>query len=427
MRIVRRFSVAAILVTLVAAWAALGDEMSAGTPRPDLEKSLPEVRAAAERGEPEGQLQLGVAYLRGIGVPKDVAEGLSWWRKAAEQGHAGAQGVLGMAYLEGTLVPRDPPVAARWLALSAERGFIQSQTNLGNLYVRGQGVPRDLDLGQGWLRRGARAGDDLASRNLAFAVIMSEARSDRFSAEQKAAIQQGATWGGRGASAVALMTSLAERDLVSAQIYLVEVHKRGDGAPRDDAIAGKWLTKAAELGEDRAQADLALSYLRGTGRPVDDVAGMKWLVRSAALGNASSERVLGTSYIQGRRVSKETWLGLAWLARAAGQEDKAAKEEMKKIVPSYGAPLDPEKKKIVETSLRALESGKQRNFAMVPACLAFDFPKFDRVPRAQAAAGDPLAEIWLAHWHGARRDFPQQVEWTLKAAKKGLAEAQANL
>jgi TPR repeat protein len=421
----RILCVAALLVTLVTPFTAVGDENSSMRPRADLAKSLPEIRAAAERGEPEGQLQLGLAYLRGgVGVEKDVTDALAWWRKAAEQGHAGAQGLLGIALREGTVVPQDLPAAARWLALSAERGFVTSQTNLGNLYMRGEGVSQDLDLSQGWLRRGARAGDTVASKNLILALILAESRSERFTPEQRVAAEKRVTWTGNDASTVALMTTLAERDHLAAQLYLVRIYH---SVLRDEAMATKWVTRAAVLGDETAQLDQALSYLRGTRQPLDDVAGIKWLTRSATLGNARSQIMLGTSYMQGRRVPEERWLGLAWIARAAGQEDKAAKEEMKRFVPTYGTPPDPARKKLNEILLRAVESGHQRYFTRVPDCLSFDFPKFDRVPRAQAAAGDPLAELWLAHWHGARLEFPQQAEWSLRAAKKGLAEAQANL
>ena len=45
------------------------------------------LRAAAERGDPDGRNGLGVRYRDGRGVARDDAEAVRWFRKAAEQGH----------------------------------------------------------------------------------------------------------------------------------------------------------------------------------------------------------------------------------------------------------------------------------------------------------------------------------------------------
>ena len=58
-------------------------------------------RCAAEQGDANSQFNLGVYYLKGFGVEKDVAEAVRWFRKAAEQGDAVAQCNLGSCYLAG--------------------------------------------------------------------------------------------------------------------------------------------------------------------------------------------------------------------------------------------------------------------------------------------------------------------------------------
>jgi len=44
----------------------------------------------AEQGHVKAQYNLGVAYARGIGAPKDRTIALMWWDLAAKQGHAEA-------------------------------------------------------------------------------------------------------------------------------------------------------------------------------------------------------------------------------------------------------------------------------------------------------------------------------------------------
>ena len=52
--------------------------------QPDVEA----LRAKAEQGDAEAQLNLGNGYYHGEGVPQDYAEAAKWNRLAAEQGHA---------------------------------------------------------------------------------------------------------------------------------------------------------------------------------------------------------------------------------------------------------------------------------------------------------------------------------------------------
>ena len=63
-----------------------------------MEKDLPTAvkyySQAAEKGIDAGQLNLGIAYLTGAGVPKDEDEAVKWLRKAAAQGDEDAKKAL---------------------------------------------------------------------------------------------------------------------------------------------------------------------------------------------------------------------------------------------------------------------------------------------------------------------------------------------
>jgi TPR repeat protein len=63
--------------------------------------------STAEQGDADAQINLGVMYFTGRGVPQDYAAPTSWYRKAAEQGDAGAQYRLGVMYAYGHGVPKD--------------------------------------------------------------------------------------------------------------------------------------------------------------------------------------------------------------------------------------------------------------------------------------------------------------------------------
>jgi TPR repeat protein len=84
------------------------------------------VEKVAKSGFAVAQFALGVMYYP-IGDPSfdatkgNLAEALVWYRRAAEQGDVDAQIVLGMAYAEGTGVVQDYIEADKWYNIAASR------------------------------------------------------------------------------------------------------------------------------------------------------------------------------------------------------------------------------------------------------------------------------------------------------------------
>jgi len=77
---------------------------------------------AAERGNTDVQVMLGMMYRDGRRVPQDEAKAAQWFQKAAENGNADAQLLLGVMYLLGRVVNRDQQAGCRLLHASAEQG-----------------------------------------------------------------------------------------------------------------------------------------------------------------------------------------------------------------------------------------------------------------------------------------------------------------
>lgn len=110
------------------------------------------IRKSAEQGYPDGQLFMGIMYGLGLGVTKDYSESNKWYFKAAEQGQPIAQYALALKYYKcnGGL-NQDYKEAAKWFRKSAEQGFIDAQAYLGVMHIRGKGVPEDRVLAYMWL------------------------------------------------------------------------------------------------------------------------------------------------------------------------------------------------------------------------------------------------------------------------------------
>jgi TPR repeat protein len=79
------------------------------------------VFAAAERGDPRAQTQLGYMHERGLKVPQDYYLAAQWYHRAAAQGDPRAQHRLGILFNKGFGVNFDLIEAYKWLNLAATR------------------------------------------------------------------------------------------------------------------------------------------------------------------------------------------------------------------------------------------------------------------------------------------------------------------
>lgn len=132
----------------------------------DIVEAVRWYRTAARNGEVDAQLSLGLLYQKGDALKADPVEAVRWFRLAADQGHADAQQTLGYFYESGTGVVADIAEAARWYERAANQGRVAAQNNLGRLYQLGSGVPKDLDKAIYWYEKAAAQGSETAQRNL---------------------------------------------------------------------------------------------------------------------------------------------------------------------------------------------------------------------------------------------------------------------
>jgi TPR repeat protein len=166
-------------------------------------KEIVDLREIAYAGNVAAQVQLGVIYLTGDGVPKDDAEAVKWLRKAADQDNPIAERYLAEMYFKGRGVPADMTEAAKWLRFASEQGDAQSEHNLAVLYTQGEGVPRNLKEAANWMRKSA------------------------------------------------------EQNLPAGQQGLGVLYENGDGVPPDQVEAAKWYKKAVDQNYVPAMNNLA--------------------------------------------------------------------------------------------------------------------------------------------------------------------------
>ena len=117
-------------------------------------KSLTELQALADRGDPDAQWQMGVRYHSGDGVAQNDKQAMLWFQLAAEQGNVSAQSALGSYYWAGRGVPEDLSKAYMWSAIALAHGDEISKSRLEGLASRmtRQQVSAATDQADAWLR-----------------------------------------------------------------------------------------------------------------------------------------------------------------------------------------------------------------------------------------------------------------------------------
>jgi TPR repeat protein len=95
----------------------------------NAQSEFDEAKLLAEQGDAEAQLNLGIRYANGEGVPEDDAEAVKWYRLAAKQGLARAQSYLGIMYGNGDGVPENYAEAVKWFRLAAAQGQEDAKRN----------------------------------------------------------------------------------------------------------------------------------------------------------------------------------------------------------------------------------------------------------------------------------------------------------
>ena len=130
------------------------------------EKAFECFKEAAERGNAQAQLNLGVMYENGRGVEQSDEQAVECFKEAAEGGNAQAQLNLGVMYFNGRGVEQNYEKAVECFKKAAERGNAQAQCNLGVMYENGRGVEQSDEQAVECFKEAAEGGNAQAQLNL---------------------------------------------------------------------------------------------------------------------------------------------------------------------------------------------------------------------------------------------------------------------
>ncbi len=165
-------------------------------------------------------------YRNGYGVNKDPAQLLAWTTKAADTNDLAALRELGDAlhFVNSDGLAQDYPAAIAAYEKAAALGDLRALYNLGLMHRYGRGVPKDDKKWREFIERAAARNYIPAMKEIAYAYIGSDVKSDRKDYAQAAVWYQKAVEAGDKASRFSLAEALVgANDQAGAQRWYREV------------------------------------------------------------------------------------------------------------------------------------------------------------------------------------------------------------
>ena len=241
---------------------------------------------------------------------------MEWYRRAAEQGHAGAQLNLGIMYKIGEGVPEDLAEAAKWLQKAADQGKEKAKKPLEQVLrqLEQAGIPLPSPEEAPAPEAGAKEEDEALSEKAMAARLLDTGLEEYRTAKYPDAFRT--------------FQKSANLDNVAAWFNLGTMYDLGRGVSRNLKEAFRWYKKAAHEGFAHAQFNLGQMYYLGQGVDRDKAEGFRWFQEAARQGLAEAQAMVGAIYLDGTVTARDRDQGVWWLRQAAGQGLEAAEQAL---------------------------------------------------------------------------------------------------
>ncbi|MFB0977492.1 MAG: tetratricopeptide repeat protein, partial [Myxococcota bacterium] len=298
----------------------------------------------------------------------------------------------------------------------ATNGEAEAQIALGDQFVE-PGEARDLTAAADWYERAATQGNQLAQFKL----------GQLHFGESDGAFEP------KPATGVRWLSGAAELGNEEAMRDLIAIHDEGRGIPKDPEISGKWMVKVAEFEKPADLVALGIRYYEANGVPRNRGRGAKLIARAAELGDATAQLYLARIYMtQGNGVVGNLEIAVRWFTEAAEQGDLESQSYLGMLYASgQGVEKD------YEASLLWLRRAADKGYPKAQANLAVMYSEGKGVEKdpdeaerwfRSAAANEPLAQLELGKRYArgsiVSQDQAEAMLWYLKAAENDVAEAQ---
>ncbi len=252
-------------------------------------------------------------YAKAVLNKRDVSEerrtkALDLLKDAAFLGNSNAKWYLGVLFLDGEIVIKDINKGLEYLTEAVSVNNPKAMRELGYRLLFGIDVAKDSDKAEMLLRKAIELDDDLARTILGHGIILGEIDS-RDATEGRELLEE------------------ASKDETNAMRILAIMLIEGTYVEKDKKRGEELLRKAINLGDDIATLQLARLLLDGKFLIADIEEGRKLLLKMVEEENESAIIEVSNRLIDGRGFEKNAYKGLELLEKLSEQGVVEAKYE----------------------------------------------------------------------------------------------------
>lgn len=228
-----------------------------------------------------------------------------------------AQYALGLMYIDGKDVNKDVSTAVQWFLKAARQDHAEAQYRLGEMYRNGIGVRTDNNEAKLWLSKAADSGLDKASDVL---QVILKAEQKRILDNESKTLQS---------SPIYPFLDQAKQGDVDAKYKVGLMYLEGDKAPKDVNEGIRWLQSAANSNHMPSQTTLGNIYFNGAYKVEKDYfVAAQWFRKAAENGDADAQYQLGNLHRKGLGVKKSNAKAVKWFRLAAKQGHNKARKQL---------------------------------------------------------------------------------------------------
>ena len=397
----------------------------------------------AAAGHIPSQYEVGMAYLKGIGVDADMKLAAKWLRRAAMNDHAEAQYKLSQLYRDGVGIEKNRKRALEWLKIAATAGVRDAQKELRSMHLSNSTLaeldfisdaeedaePEQPNAGAATASAEESTSDeavitDAIQPALGRTAIVSETSID---VEEKPNLDSSPQYP---------MDDLYSLDLqpteAGNQYHLANRYMSGENLYKDANRAAYWYEQAAKQNHAEAQYQLGEMYKTGTGVTASVAKAKFWLNKAASAGVSKAE--ISLRDLSGIEISSQSNMMKTRLPIA--ERNTIKESDVDSMVGNSNGSI----KFATEAENQSQPVQPEPNL-QAKAAMISGMGKADPIEKSlndeiqaliKAANNNELdAQVKLAEMYrkgkGVDRDLITAAQWYEKAALEGDAEAQFNL
>ena len=263
------------------------------------------LETAIEKGNSDAMVDMGNLHYNGYYTIKkgNYVEAQKYWSKAVEKGNPHGYFNIGILYLYGNAVEKDVNKTINYWTQSADLGNPFAMEALGNLYFDKKSLPRDVENAYLWSKKAVDNEVTRAIPAMLTAEMMVEA--------EKTLKKPNATDFEKGVAyfelkkkkeAVMWLQKAAKTGNSKAMVALGLVIREGSNYKSKKEAAG-WFKKAAKKGNEKAMYLIGNMYEKGEMnyyKKVSYIDAMKWYEKAAEKDDIDALLAMGWLYYSGK-------------------------------------------------------------------------------------------------------------------------------